>query len=128
RISSCDPSLDPESITISSQFEYSWACTARNVSPNAHASLNERMMILTIGSLTVTACRITAQKQWNEYPLRRIRLLTTNFQMTVAIYYSSPLPPSPPSPSAYTHPVLRLCHQESPLDSCRGTRNYASRR
>ena len=50
RMISWEPSVEPESITINSQFLYSCACTAGNVSRNAHASLNERMMMLTAGS------------------------------------------------------------------------------
>ena len=34
-----DPSVEPESITMNSQFRYSWAARAGNVSRNAQASL-----------------------------------------------------------------------------------------
>src|SRR5690349_7564121 len=51
RMSSTEPSVEPESMTSSSQFRYSCASSAGSVSRNAQASLNERMMIVTVGSL-----------------------------------------------------------------------------
>src|SRR4051812_29886393 len=50
RISSAEPSVEPESITISSQLLYAWVLSAGSVSRNAHASLYERMIMLTNGS------------------------------------------------------------------------------
>src|SRR5258706_351833 len=55
RINSTEPSVEPESITISSQFLYSCAFSAGKVSRSAHASLHERTMMLTSGSFTTVS-------------------------------------------------------------------------
>src|SRR5438874_1772439 len=68
RIKSTEPSVEPESMTMSSQFRYSCACNAGRVSRNAQPSLYERKMMLTKGSFTKKTCRIFGLTQWFEYP------------------------------------------------------------
>jgi hypothetical protein len=57
RISSTEPSVDPESIRMSSQRRYSCAWSAGRVSRNAQLSLKDRMMMLAKGSLMALANR-----------------------------------------------------------------------
>src|SRR5260370_1590986 len=57
RISCTDPSVDPESITMSSQRRYPCAWSAGSVSRNAQASLKDRTIMLANGSLIVVANR-----------------------------------------------------------------------
>src|SRR5437016_1733263 len=72
RISSTDPSVDPESITISSQRRYSCAWSAGRVSCNAHPSLKERMIMLANGSLILPiGAEFTPRvpgKTWGPFP------------------------------------------------------------
>src|SRR6267378_3564189 len=57
RIISTEPSVDPESITMSCQRRYSCAWRAGRVSRNVQPSLKDRIMMLAKGSLMVLANR-----------------------------------------------------------------------